>query len=133
MTATSSFQIGGVDRLLIDFEWRCQTASFGGAVRAKLQVRLVLPPPTPIDATSRTFYLAHPQAAKEYEPFVAAVYVQGSGVPEIAVNLLHSSSFLSIRREGDELVGGIAYVGNDSSGASETTLAGAFRVPAADS
>lgn len=35
----------------------------------------------------------------------------------------------SIRREGDELVGGLQYVGEDSTQAHQATLAGPFRAP----
>jgi len=128
MSAKSSYQIGGVDYWLLDFEWKCSAVSLGGPLRANLQVRLVLPPPTPIDAVSRTFYLVSPQPPAEYQPFTATVYLRGSGVPEIKADLQHTSSFLSIRREGDQLVGGIQYEGKDSSD-HPATLAGAFRVP----
>jgi hypothetical protein len=127
--AASSYVIGGYNRWIIDFEWTCGAVSAGGPSRAKLEIGLVEPPPVLVDATNRTFYWSQSESLEEFELRGATIWLRGSGVPEIEVPLNASSAFLSIRREGDEWVGGVHYVGNDSMHAHLTTLAGPFRVP----
>lgn len=129
MTTVSSYFVGGIDRWLLDFAWQCPGGAVGQAKSAKLQVRLELPMSPPIDATHRTFYMDEGQAAGEYQLQGASIVVAGSGVPEFGVSLRHTRSLLSIRREGDELIGGLYFVGEDASGNHDTTLAGPFRVP----
>jgi hypothetical protein len=132
LASTSGYFIGGIDRLLISFDWQCAAVSLGGPSRATLEVGLVQtsPSPPPLDdAANHTFYWPASPGLPSFEVRSAKVWLRGSGVPEIEVPLLGNSSFLSIRREGDELVGGVHYVGEDSSGAHPSTLAGPFRVP----
>ena len=103
--------------------------SLGGPSRARVQLGLVQPPAVPVDATHRTFYWPPSRGLDGFELRGATIWLQGSGVPEIQVPLVVSSAYLSIRREGEELVGGVHYVGEDSTQAHRTTLAGPFRVP----
>ena len=129
VTASSSWFIGGYNRWLIDFEWKCTVQDLGQPGRATLEIGLIQPQPTPIDETNRTFYLPIPQTLKDYEVREATVFLRGSGVPEIKEMLQPLSSFLSIRREGNELVGGVEYEGQDSTHAYASKLAASFRVP----
>jgi hypothetical protein len=129
LQATSSYFIGGYDRWLIDFEWQCAASSFAGPSRATLSVGLIQPPTVPVDAMNRTFFWPHGQGDEDFDLRGAKIWLQGSGVPVIELTLNPISAFLSIRREGDELVGGVHYVGDDSTHAHPSTLAGPFRVP----
>lgn len=129
LQVTSSYFIGGIDRWDIDFEWACSAVALGSPSRAKLKVALPQPQAVPIDATNRTFYWPKAQGAEEFRVTGGTIWLRGSGVPEIEVPLVPSSALLSIRREGDELVGGLQYVGEDSAHANHSTLAGPFRVP----
>lgn len=127
--AASSYFIGGYNRWIIDFEWTCGAVSLGSPSRAKLEIGLVEPPPVVVDAMNRTFYWSQSESLEEFELRGATIWLRGSGVPEIEVHLSASSAFLSIRREGDEWVGGVHYVGDDSMHTNLSTLAGPFRVP----
>jgi hypothetical protein len=129
MQATSSIFIGGIDRWIIDFEWTCGAVSVGSPSRAALEVGLVQPPSVPVDAMNRTFHWPTSGGVADFEVRGAKVWLRGSGVPEIEVPLTASSAFLTIRREGDQLVGGVQYVGDDSMNAHRSTLAGPFQVP----
>jgi len=128
MTASSKWFIGGVNRWLLDFEWLCSASALGGPLRAKLEVGLIQPLPTPIDETNRTFYFQRPQTLDDYEVRTATIWLQGSGVPELKVDLNPTSSFLSVRREGSQLIGGVHYVGEGPSNMM-ATMAGPFEVP----
>jgi len=129
LKATSSYFIGGIDRWDIDFEWVCSAVALGSPSRASLKVALPQPQAVPVDATNRTFYWPKAQGLEGFQLSAGTIWLRGSGVPEIEEPLLPTSAFLSIRREGDELVGGVQYVGEDSAHTHQTTLAGPFRVP----
>jgi len=129
MQAASSYFIGGIDRWIIDFEWTCSAVSLGSPSRAQLEVGLVQPPSIPINAMNHTFHWPTSAGFEDFEVRGAKVWLRGSGVPEIEVPLTPSSVFLSIRLEGDQLVGGVRYVGDNSMNAHRSTLAGPFRVP----
>lgn len=133
VTATSSYFIGGTDRWDITFNWNCSDTltGIGVPLRATLQIGIRQTPPTPIDGTNQTFVLPDPSSpgTNPYQVSSAIEYVAGSGRPEIDLRITLISSFLSIRREGDRLVGGIEYVGKVDSTAKIVTLAAPFDVP----
>ena len=127
----SSYYIGGIDRWDFDFTWTCSAAvaSLGQPLRATLRASIEQSPPTVIGSASQIFYLPSQTATTPFRQPFASVYVAGSGLPEIEVALSLTNSFIVIRREGDRLVGGIYFVGTDSSGATTYTLAAPFDVP----
>jgi hypothetical protein len=129
LTTATSWFVGGIDRWLLDFTWTCSAGTIGEPARGTLQVGIIQPPKEPIDETSRTFYMQMPQTLDDYEVRGGTIFLRGSGVPEISEPLTAISSFISIRREGDELVGGVIYVGQSATGSHTATLAGPFRVP----
>jgi hypothetical protein len=132
MTATSGYYVGGYDRWLLDFEWTCSdTSLLGEPFRAHLQVGVVEPITPPIDASNRTFFFPRQPAQPgmlDYELRGAVVWVRGSGVPEIELRPAPTSSFLSLRIESGLLVGGVEFIGKDSTSSLTTTLAGPFSV-----
>jgi hypothetical protein len=133
-TETSWF-IGGIDRWLLDFTWSCGAGSIGEPGRATLRIGIIQPPQTPIDEISRTVYFGMPQppaggdTREDYELRGATGFLRGSGVPEISEPLSVVSGFISLRREGNELVGGVLYVGESATQSHTTTLSGPFRAP----
>lgn len=130
LTAMSSNFIGGLNRWLLDFDWTCSDMTrLGEPARAHLQVGILQPLSQPIDEGNRTFfYPKDTQSQLEYELRAATVWVRGSGVPEIELKLQPSFSFLSVRIEGGQLVGGVEYTGTDQTKAMGATLAGPFSV-----
>jgi hypothetical protein len=131
LAAASRMFIGGIDRWLFDFTWICSAgvSSLGQPLRATLEVGIIQSPPTTIDASNETYFYPNTSSSTSpYELPQARAYVAGSGIPEIEIQLTATSSFISIRRQGDRLVGGIQYVGKDSANNSTITLAGAFDV-----
>lgn len=123
LEATSSAFFGGLDRWLIDFEWTCSDlAMLGEPSRGHLQIGIIQPLPPPLDARNRMFSYPPLQSGREYELRGATIWVRGSGVPEIEQQPTPSSSFLSIRLEDGDLVGGVEFI------ASSAKMAGPFRV-----
>jgi hypothetical protein len=131
LSAVSSYYIGGIDRWDIEFTWICTATvtGLGQPLRATLEASITQSPPTVIGSASQIFYVPSTTTTTPFPRPIASVYVAGSGVAEIEVALDVTNSFIVLRREGDRLVGGIYYVGADSSGATTYTLAGPFDVP----
>ncbi len=130
VTGEASFYIGGLNRLDLDFEWKCGSVfAPGDPLRGALRARLLEPLVPPLDGASRTFSFPLPTSSSipDYRPSEAKVWLAGSGVPEIENPLDPVESTLTIRVEAGNFIGTIHFVGTTSSGA-RAVMAAPFEI-----
>jgi hypothetical protein len=118
-TATATYFIGGIDRIVLHLSWACSDfGELGEPSRAELELRVTIPSMPPISEVEHTFTSPPPSGmSAQYLFGQSDLWVRGSGLPEIESKLTHVESEVSLRRAGGLLIGSVHYVGTSVSGA----------------